>query len=99
MTPETELTPADERRLGRVLDAWQVAPARSAVMHAIMAKAVRRGPIFGWTWPRMATLAAAACLGLWVGWALDGSETLATSLEPGFDTLYFSGDAIEGDVL
>lgn len=99
MTPENELSPTEERRLGRVLDAWRVEPARSAVMHAIMAKAVRKGPVFGWTWLRLATLAAAACLGLWVGWALDGSEGLTTALDLGFDTLYFAGDAIEGDVL
>ncbi len=99
MTRETELTPTEERRLDRVLDAWQVPPARSAVLHAIMAKAVRKPPAFSWTWLRISTLAAAACLGLVVGWVLDGSESLATSLDPNFDTLYFSGDAIEGDVL
>ncbi len=98
MTRETDLTPAEERRLGRVLDAWQVAPARSSVMHAIMAKATRKGPVFGWTWPRLATLAAAACLGLMVGWAVDGMESNASSLDPGFDTLYFAGDTLEGDL-
>ena len=99
MRPETELTPGEERRLGRVLDAWRVEPAPSALMHAIMSKAVRRQPLFRWTWLRLGTLAAAACLGLIVGWVADGSESFATSLDPGFDALYFSGDSIEGDVL
>ena len=98
MTPETNLTPEDDRRLARVLDAWQMAPTRPGLAHAIMGAARRKAPGFSWTWPRIATLAAAACLGLMVGWA-EGSESLATSLDPGFDTLYFQGDAFEGDVL
>jgi hypothetical protein len=98
MKPEMDLSSAEERRLARVLEAWTVAPAGSGLTHAIMAKAVRKAPAFSWTWPRLATLAAAACLGLMVGWA-DGIESYATSLEPGFDALYFEGDALEGDIL
>ena len=44
---------------------------------------------------------ALGCLGQLpdAGIAGDVGESLATSLDPGFDTLYFQGDAIEGDVL
>ena len=98
MKPEIDLAPEEDRRLARVLDAWQVAPARAGLAQAILAKARPKIPAFGWTWPRLATLAAAACLGFVVGWA-DGSESFATSLDAGFDTLYFQGDTIEGDVL
>lgn len=98
MKPEMDLTPAEERRLARVLEAWREPPARPGLAQTIMAKARPRTPAFGWTWPRLATLAAAACLGLMVGW-IDGIESQATSLEPGFDALYFDGDALEGDVL
>ncbi|MSP49768.1 MAG: hypothetical protein EXQ95_10645 [Alphaproteobacteria bacterium] len=98
MTPEKELPPEEERRLARVLDAWPAPPARSSLAHAILAQAIRKAPAFGWTRPRLATLAAAACLGLVVGW-VDGGESLATALDPGFDTLFFQGDAIEGDIL
>jgi hypothetical protein len=98
MKPETDLTPAEERRLARVLDTWQTAPASSELGFAILRKAQPRSPRFGWTWPRLATLAAAACLGLMVGW-WDGIESQANSLDPGFDTLYFDGDPLEGDML
>jgi hypothetical protein len=99
MKPEIDLTPDDERRLARVLDTWQGATARPGLAQAILAKARPKSPAFAWSWPRLATLAAAACLGLMVGWWVDGSESYATSLEPGFDALYFEGDPIEGDIL
>jgi hypothetical protein len=98
MKPENDLTPAEERRLARVLDAWQPAPARPGLAEAILVKARPLTPAFGWTWPRIATLAAAACLGLIVGWA-EGSESFATALDSGFDGLYFAGESIEGDML
>jgi len=98
MRPEIDLNPAEERQLARVLDTWQTHPTRPGLAHAILAKARPKAPSFGWTWPRLATLAAAACLGLMVGW-WDGIESQATALEPGFDALYFEGDPIEGDIL
>ena len=47
MTPETELTPGEERRLGRVLDAWQVGPARPGLALSIALAAKPRSPRFG----------------------------------------------------
>ncbi|MBM3545344.1 MAG: hypothetical protein FJX54_00210 [Alphaproteobacteria bacterium] len=99
MKPEIDLTPAEERQLARVLDTWQTYPTSPGLAQAILAKARPKAPAFTWSWPRMATLAAAACLGLVVGWWMDGMESYATSLEPGFDALYFEGDPIEGDIL
>lgn len=96
MTPETELTPGEERRLGRVLDAWQLAPTRPGLGLAIALAARPKAPRFGWTWPRLATLAAAACLGLVIGW-IEGGESLAGSLDSLGDVLFFPGDTIDGD--
>ena len=97
MNPETDLTPGEERRLARVLDTWRTAPAPRHLALSIMAAARPKAtPSFRMTWPRMATLAAAACLGLIVGWA-DTSEGYATRFDPS-DAL-FTGDPIEGDVL
>jgi hypothetical protein len=96
MNSETDLTPGEERRLARVLDAWQTAPAPRHLALSIMAAARPKTPSFRMTWPRLATLAAAACLGLIVGWA-DTSEGYATRIDPG-DAL-FTADPIEGDIL
>jgi hypothetical protein len=102
MTPENDLTPGEERRLGRVLDSWKPAPASRHLALSIMAaarpRARTRTPSFSLTWPRLATLAAAACLGLIVGWA-DIGEGQATSYDAADEALFFAGDAIEGDVL
>jgi hypothetical protein len=97
MTPEPDLTPGEERRLARVLDAWQTPAAPRHLALSIMAAARPRTPSFRLTWPRLATLAAAACLGLIVGWS-DTSEGYATRYDPAADAL-FTGDPIEGDIL
>jgi len=99
MKPETDLTPAEDRQLARVLDTWRMRPTSPGLAQAILSKARPKSSAFGLTWPRLATLAAAACLGLVVGWWMDGMESYASSLEPGFDALYFEGDPIEGDIL
>jgi ferric-dicitrate binding protein FerR (iron transport regulator) len=97
MNSETDLTPSEARRLARVLDAWRTEPAPRHLALSIMAAARPRTPSFRMTWPRLATLAAAACLGLIVGWA-DTSEGYATRYDANADAL-FTGDPIEGDVL
>lgn len=96
MTPERDLTPGEERRLGRVLDAWQVAPSRPGLGLAITLAAKPKAPRFGWTWPRLATLAAAACLGLMVGWIDVPGDNSANAADPS-DSLFFPGDSIDGD--
>lgn len=98
MMPERDLTPLEERRLSRVLDAWQVAAPRPGLGFAIVAAAHPRAPGFSWTWPRLVTLAAAACLGLMVGWADIPGDSYATQLDPGADLLFFTVDAVDGDV-
>ncbi len=97
MTPERDLTPGEERRLGRVLDAWQVASPRPGLGLAITLAARPKAPRFGWTWPRLATLAAAACLGLMVGWIDVPGDNFANAADPGGDSLFFPGDGIDGD--
>lgn len=100
MRPEKDLTPEEELRLSRVLDAWQLAPPRSGLGLAIALAAKPRAPRFGWTWPRLATLAAAACLGLMVGWIDVPGDNFANAADPSVDSLFFpgdAGDAIEGD--
>ena len=100
MTPERDLTPAEEQRLGRVLDAWQVAPPRPGLALSIALAAKPKVPGFGWTWPRLATLAAAACLGLMVGWIDVPGDNAANAADPGIDSLFFpgdTGDALDGD--
>lgn len=97
MTPERDLTPGEERRLSRVLDAWQVAPPRPGLGLAITLAAEPKAPRFGWTWPRLATLAAAACLGLMVGWIDVPGDNFANAADPGVDSLFFPGDSIDGD--
>lgn len=100
MTPETELAPGEERRLGRVLNAWQVGPARPGLALSIALAAKPKSPRFGWTWPRLATLAAAACLGLMVGWIDlpgDNSDNSANAADAGVDSLFFPGDTLDGD--
>ena len=103
-SPGRDLSPAENRRLAALLDTWEVAPAGRNLAFAINAAAARRRtPGFGWTWPRLAALAAAACLGLMVGWWDVPGETYASLLEPTADTVFFPSDGAivldDGEVL